>query len=117
MSTKPGQLHWRLFHRRADYTAESYVEIDLEAIIQEDNFEAFKYFYALFSREAFVIQPLDGISWLESYLKESEDYSSGVTKHLKELIFEKVFDGLVEGFVQYRREQMGITHEDETSTV
>lgn len=106
---------WRLFHRRADYTAESYVEIDLEAIIQEDNFEAFKYFYALFSHEAFVIQPLEGISWLESYLKGSEDYATGITKHLKELIFEKVFDGLVQGFVQYRREKLGITHEDEAS--
>jgi len=48
---------WRLFCRRADYTAENYVEIDLEAIISEDNFEAFKYFYALFSREAFVPDP------------------------------------------------------------
>jgi len=106
---------WRLFHRRADYTAESYVEIDLEAILQEEHFEAFKYLHALFSREGFVIQPLEGISWLESYLKGSEDYSTGITKHLKELIFERVFDGLVQGFVQYRRENLGITQEDEAS--
>jgi len=106
---------WRLFHRRADYTAESYVEIDLEAIIQEGNFEGFKYFYALFSHEAFVTQALEGNSWLESYLKGSEAYSRGITKHLKELVFEKVFDGLVRGFVQYRREKLGIPHEDEAS--
>jgi type I restriction-modification system DNA methylase subunit len=106
---------WRLFHRRADYTAENYVEIDLEEIIQENNFEAFKYFYALFSHEAFVIQPDESISWLESYLKESEDYSTDITKHLKELIFEKVFDGLIHGFVHYRRDKLGITHEDATS--
>ncbi|HED04496.1 MAG TPA: hypothetical protein ENI60_06995, partial [Candidatus Fraserbacteria bacterium] len=106
---------WRLFYRRADYTAENYLEIDLEAIIHEDNFEAFKYFYALLSHEAFVTQPVEGISWLESYLKGSADYSTGITKRLKELIFEKVFDGLVQGFVQYRREKLGITREEETS--
>jgi len=106
---------WRLFHRQAGYTAENYVEIDLEAIIQEDNLEAFKYFYTLFSHEAFVIQPAEGISWLESYLKGSEDYSAGITKHLKELIFERVFDGLVQGFVRYHRDKLGITHEDEAS--
>lgn len=106
---------WRLFHRRADYTAENYVEIDLEAIIRQDNFEAFKYFYALFSRDALVTDPALGIPWLEFYLKGSEDYSAAITQHLKELIFEEIFDGLAEGFVRYRRETLGITHEDALS--
>ena len=104
---------WRLFCRRADYTAENYVEIDLEAIILEDNFEAFKYFYALFSREAFVPDPNEGIPWLETYLKGSEEYSSAITQRLKDLIFEEVFDRLAEGFVRYRRERLGVGHEDE----
>jgi len=104
---------WRLFCRRADYTAENYVEIDLEAIISGDNFEAFKYFYALFSRDAFVPDPVEGVSWLESYLKGSEEYSSAITQRLKDLIFEKVFDCLAEGFVRYRRERLGVTHEDD----
>lgn len=105
---------WRLFQRRADYTAENCLEVDLEAILREEDLEAFKYFYVFFSRESFVLQPTESVHWIQSLVEQSEEYSSGITDHLKELIFEEVFDTLVQGFVRFRRNSLHISVDQET---
>lgn len=105
---------WRLFQRRADYTVENCLEVDLEAILREEDLEAFKYFYVLFSRESFVLQPTESVHWIQSLVEQSEEYSSGITDHLKELIFEEVFDTLVQGFVRFRRNSLHISVDQET---
>jgi hypothetical protein len=104
---------WRLFQRRAGYTAENCLEIDLEAVLRSDDREAFKYFFILFGRDSYVVPSTGTLPWLLTLVEESEDYSSGITEHLKELIFHRVFDSLVLGFARYRRQVLGIPVEME----
>lgn len=106
---------WRLFQRRAGYTAENCLEMDLEEALRQGDLEAFKYFFILFGRDSFMVPKTETLPWVDSLVEESEDYSSGITEHLKELIFQSVFDTLARGFTRYRRHSLDIPVEAEDS--
>jgi hypothetical protein len=105
---------WRLFQRRAGYTAENSLEIDLEAILRNRDSRAFQYFYMLFSRDAFAQSATRTVPWLQSFVEGSEEYSTGITDRLKTLVFDEVLDVLALGFVRYRRHALGVPIESET---
>lgn len=104
---------WRLFYYRASSRSGNFFDIDLEAVLQSESLDAFKYFYLFFSRDAFIADPATGKTWLDQHLKGSEDYAARVSAELKGLIFDKVFEGLATGFIEYRRNELGIKKETE----
>ncbi len=104
---------WRLFYYKAASRSGNFFEIDLEEIIAGDDRDKFLYFYLFFARDAFVPDPATGRTWLDQHLKGTEEYAVRVSAKLKDLIFDKVFEGLAEGFVHYRKSELSITKETE----
>lgn len=102
---------WRLFYYRASSRSGNFFEIDLEELITENNPEKFLYFYLFFSKDAFVADAVTGKIWLDQHLEGSEAYAKAISERLKDLIFDNVFEGLAEGFIHYRRNELSITEE------
>jgi len=107
--------HWRLFYYKAASRSGNFFEIDLEEIITREDKEIFLYFYLFFSGDAFVVDPASGKTWLDRHLKGTEDYAARISTKLKDLIFDKVFEGLAEGFVHYRMSELPTTKETDES--
>jgi|GEM_PF-556326 len=104
---------WRLFYYKAASRSGNFFEIDLEEMITQDDRAKFLYFYLFFARDAFIPDPVTGRTWLDQHLKGTEEYAVRVSTKLKELIFDKVFEGLAEGFVHYRMSELSIAKETE----
>ncbi len=85
---------WRLYHQ--DKPLDVYYEVDLAAMLEEGDLEAFKYFYYFFRSEAFL--PNDrGEVFLDVVLKGSADYAQEIGDNLKENVYramKKVAEGL-----------------------
>lgn len=107
--------HWRLFYYKAASRSGNFFEIDLEEIISREDKEKFLYFYLFFSRDALIPDSVTGRKWLDQHLKGTEEYAVRVSTKLKDLIFDKVFEGLAEGFVHYRMSELSIAKETEDS--
>jgi len=107
--------HWRLFYHKAASRAGNYFEIDLEEIITSGDAERFLYFYLFFSKDVFIPDSVTGRTWLDQHLKGTEEYAVRVSTKLKDLIFDKVFEGLAEGFVHYRISELSRAKETEES--
>jgi hypothetical protein len=58
---------WRLYHKDTAHKQGRFYEVDLPALVEANDAEAFLSFYAFFHRSAFEAGPLS----LESLLKES----------------------------------------------
>ncbi|MBI4221481.1 MAG: hypothetical protein HY607_02200, partial [Planctomycetes bacterium] len=106
---------WRFFYYRAASRSGNFYEVDLEEIIQSNSLDNFKYFYLFFAKDAFIPEPATGKTWLDQHLKGSEDYATRISEKLKELIFDRIFESLATGFVEYRRIESGIKKETDES--
>jgi hypothetical protein len=95
--------HWRLFYHHSDFRAGTYYEVDLEEVVRRGAVDDFKRFYLFFSRDAFIPDPQTGKTLLDAHRKGSVEYASAISNRLKELIFDEVFEGLAQGFLDYRR--------------
>jgi hypothetical protein len=104
---------WRLFYYRAASRSGNFFEADLEEIVRNGDRDRFLYFYLFFSKDAFIPDPSSGKTWLDLHLKGTEEYAARVSAKLKDLIFDKVFEGLAEGFVHYRRNELSIKNESD----
>src|SRR3972149_2242947 len=102
---------WRLFYYHAASRSGNFYEINLEVLVQRDSIGAFKYFYFFFSKESFIPDLVTGKTWLDQHLKGSEDYAARVSEKIKNLIFDKVFEGLANGFIEHRRKELKILNE------
>ena len=78
---------WRLYHRDTAHKLNYYYEVDLPALLDNGDVEAFKYFY-LFFRQASFIPNGEGRTWLDIVLQESRDYAQGVSENLKEQVYD-----------------------------
>ena len=78
---------WRLYHRDTAHKLNYYYEVDLPALLDNGDVEAFKYFY-LFFRQASFIPNGEGRTWLDIILQESRDYAQGVSENLKEQVYD-----------------------------
>jgi hypothetical protein len=107
--------HWRLFYHHSDFRAGTYYQVDLEEVVRRGTVDDFKLFYLFFSRDAFIPDPQTGKSLLDAHRKGSVEYASAISNRLKELIFDEVFEGLAQGFLEYRRAEEGIAAETEAS--
>ncbi|RJS70996.1 MAG: class I SAM-dependent DNA methyltransferase, partial [Candidatus Syntrophoarchaeum sp. WYZ-LMO15] len=88
---------WRLYHQ--DKFMDSYYEVDLVTILEEDDTDAFRYFYYFFRREAFLPSPRGEI-FLEKVLKGSENYATAIGEDLKENVY-RAMKILAEGFFNH----------------
>ncbi len=87
---------WRLYHIQTAHKLEVFYEVDLPALLESNNVEAFLYFYAFFRRNAFDAGPLS----LDRILTTSTEYAQGLSDSLRE----QVYDALryvAQGFLDY----------------
>ncbi len=86
---------WRLYDYRARPRASGYYEADLQAILQADNTDALRAFYLLFRRAAFTPQAGATATFLEDAIAEGKRYEERVAADLSQVVFDRVFPGLV----------------------
>lgn len=87
---------WRLYHRDTAHRLDRFYEVDLPALLADNDPARFLYFAAFFGRAAFEDGPL-GVAAL---LKESADYAQGVGETLKAQVYEALRH-LAQGFLDY----------------
>ncbi len=75
---------WRLYGTN-DYETQTYYEVDLPALLERGNLEAFKYFYVFFRPEAF--QESSGSTFLDSVWSESETVAQELGEDLQDNVF------------------------------
>ena len=93
---------WRLYHRQTSYRLDSFYEIDLAALLSENrDLDAFRYFYYLFRRDAFIPDP-SGTSFLDLVLTESQQYTVGVSNDLRNRVYDAL-RLLIGGFMDFPR--------------
>ena len=98
--TNGGQ--WRLYHRQTSYRLDSFYEVDLAALLTENgDLNAFRYFYCLFRRDAFIPDP-SGTSFLDHILTESQQYTVAVSDDLKNRVYDAL-RLLIGGFLDFPR--------------
>ncbi len=90
---------WRLVHRDTAEKLDVYYEVDLPALLDQGDLEAFKYFYLFFRREAFIDQP-DTPAWLTQALEQSRVYARGVSDSLRDQVYEALRH-LAQGFLDF----------------
>ena len=98
---------WRLYQIQTAHKLEVFYEVDLPALLEANDVEAFLYFYAFFRRGAFDPGPLS----LDSILNSSTEYAQGLSDSLRE----QVYDALryvAQGFLEYT--DNGLAHSPET---
>ena len=93
---------WRLYHRQTSYRLDSFYEVDLAALLSEGrDLDAFRYFYHLFRRDAFV-PDASGTSFLDLVLTESQQCTVGVSDDLKNRVYDAL-RLLISGFLDFPR--------------
>ncbi|HEX8681544.1 MAG TPA: N-6 DNA methylase [Ardenticatenaceae bacterium] len=86
--------YWRLYHRDTSKKLDVYYEVDLLALLEAGDLNAFKFFYLFFRRDAFTT------GWLQAVLDESHSYERGVSKNLRDQVYEALRE-LAQGFLDY----------------
>jgi len=89
---------WRLYHRDTAHKLDRFYEVDLPALIEGGDAEAFLYFFAFFRRAAFEDGPLG----VRALLVESADYARSIGDSLKVQVYEALRH-LAQGFLDHPR--------------
>ncbi len=102
---------WRLYHRQTSYRLDCFYQVDVAALISSNEtsevfetsevYEAFRYFYCLFRRDAF-LTGADGKCFLERVLEGSRQHTVGVSEDLKDRVYEAL-RLLIGGFLNFPR--------------
>jgi len=104
---------WRLYHGGAPGMTKRYYSVDLARALESEDLEDFRRFYLFFRRDAFVPKGAEGKSFLDRVHTGSEEYAVRVGKEIKDLIFTEVFPDLARGFLEYRKDELKLTVDDE----
>lgn len=96
---------WRLYSRRADSIATSYLEVDVEEILAaSDGASGFRLFWTLFHCDAFT--PGDVTSdepppaALDRWFDESRAFAAELEADLKARVYERAFPAFAQGFLR-----------------
>ena len=90
---------WRLYHRDTSYKLDSFYEVNLEKVLNEEDISAFCYFYYLFRKAAFVPNAFKH-SFLDDMLTGSVGYTVAVSSDLGDKIY-LALEELINGFLTY----------------
>lgn len=100
---------WRLYHRQTSYRLDSFYEVDLAVLLTENqSLDAFRYFYNLFRRDAFIPDPSE-TSFLDLVLGESQQYTVAVSDDLKNRVYDAL-RLLISGFLDFPRNDFDRTN-------
>ncbi len=91
--------HWRLYERELSRTGGVYYEVDLPALLEQNDPEPFRYFFHFFRREAFLPDE-EGLSFVERVLKGSQEYAVQVGERLRENVYDALRI-LIDGFLRF----------------
>ncbi len=93
---------WQLYHKDSSKKLDVYYEVDLPALIEAGDAEAFKYFWLFFRREAFLPDSAahGAPAWLDLVLAESLAYQQGISAGLKDQVYEALA-ALAQGFLDF----------------
>ncbi|CCI25709.1 Eco57I restriction-modification methylase domain-containing protein [Microcystis aeruginosa] len=89
---------WRLYYRQASSTATEFYLVDLMELLEGGDRQKFPYFWLFFRQEAF-IKDIHGQNFLERVREGSTTYATRVGNELKELVFDRIFPEISQGFV------------------
>ncbi|REJ40956.1 MAG: restriction endonuclease [Microcystis flos-aquae TF09] len=89
---------WRLYYRQASSTATEFYLVDLMELLEGGDRQKFRYFWLFFRQEAF-IKDIHAQNFLERVREESTTYATRVGNELKELVFDRIFPDISQGFV------------------
>jgi hypothetical protein len=76
---------WRLYNQEASSKMDTYYEVNLITILENDNFKQFKYFYLLFRKEA--IEGREGDAFVDKVKEESNRYARDVGEDLEDNLY------------------------------
>lgn len=99
---------WRIYHQDEPTPYETYLEIDLEAILKEKAKEAYQIFHKFMKAENFVVQT-DGKCQFDRFKKESQDKIDYIEKELANALKQReeggkgVLSDLCMGYVESLR--------------
>ena len=125
---------WRLYSREASSTASEFYEVDLGSIFDlalppysherepegevavptPEQLAGFRRWWHFFRRDGF-LPDAHGRSFVQGVREGSATYARQVSDKLKELVFDEVMPEIANGFVAYRREQLGVAGETDES--
>lgn len=81
---------WRLYNRDTSYRLDTYYQVDLVQLLEQQDSEAFKYFYLFFRKEAFLPSYPERKTFLDIIYTDSLDYAQRVGAELKENVYESL---------------------------
>jgi hypothetical protein len=97
---------WRLYHTQTAHKLEVFYEVDLPALLEANNVEAFLYFYAFFRPGAFVPGPLT----LDDILSASTEYAQDISDSLRQQVYDAL-RYIAQGFFDYTDNRLTPTPE------
>ena len=103
---------WRLYNKNTSYSLDRFYQIDLVKLIEQDDTEAFKYFYLLFCRQAletYDTQP----TFLDFVYNQSESYKVDLEKDVKTRIYDALRI-LANGFLKYHKNNLDPIRDKQT---
>jgi len=77
---------WRLYHQEASSNRDTYYEVDLVDLLENNNFDEFRYFYFLFRKEAYTGR--EGRKYIDRVRTKSNRYAKEIGDDLKENVYQ-----------------------------
>jgi hypothetical protein len=79
---------WRFYDTRKISGNKVFYEVDLEGIVNNNNYDCFKYFYHIFKKDNFVVHsPISETLLVEEIHKKSEEVKTEIEENLKDIIY------------------------------
>ena len=86
---------WRLYDNRTRPRSSAYYEVDVPAILEDDQQDELRTFFLLFRRQAFTLDEGATTTFVETALAEGRRYEERVAKDLSGVVFEEIYPSLV----------------------
>ena len=86
---------WRLYDNRTRPRSSAYYEVDVPAILEDDQLDELRTFFLLFRRRAFTLDEGATTTFVETALAEGRRYEERVAQDLSGVVFRKIYPSLV----------------------
>ena len=86
---------WRLYDNRTRPRSSAYYEVDVPAILEDDQQDELRTFFLLFRRRTFTLDEGATTTFVETALAEGRRYEERVAQDLSGVVFRKIYPSLV----------------------